>query len=370
VARAAKWSTWASQHAVTVSARRWRESFAAAIWPGRVRSFVGTFDLGDLPLQSGLVLESAQLVYATFGRPNAARDNAVLFPTYYTGTHRDNARVVGPGRALDPARLFIVVPNLIGNGVSSSPSNHPTQRAADFPRVTLHDNAACHRRMLQELWGIEHIALAFGWSVGAQQAYHFAALFPDRVRSLLVVCGSARTSPHNWVFLEGVRAALLADPEFRDGRYDRPPTRGLGAFGRVYAGWAYSQAFFRNGLYRELGHASPGALLDAWSEQHRSWDANDLLAMLWSWQQADISNNARYGGDLGRALRSIEARTIVMPASTDLYFPPEDSALEVTQLRRAELRVLHSDWGHVAGGPDRNARDTEFVEKAIADLLD
>jgi homoserine O-acetyltransferase len=331
---------------------------------------VSAFDLGDLVLQSGRVLEKARLVHATFGRLNAARDNVVLFPTYYTGTHVENARLVGPGRALDPERLFIVVPNLFGNGVSSSPSNHPTQRGADFPEVTLLDNVVCHRRMLEELWGIERIALAFGWSMGAQQAYHFAALFPERVRSLLAVCGSAKTSPHNWVFLEGVKAALLADPDFREGRYEEPPRRGLGAFGRVYAGWAYSQAFFRSGLHRELGHASPAALLDAWAEEHRSWDANDLLAMLWSWQHADISDNARYRGDLVRALRSIEARTIVMPSSTDLYFPPEDSAFEVMHLPHAELRVLTSDWGHVAGGPDRNRRDTAFVERAIAELLD
>jgi homoserine O-acetyltransferase len=316
------------------------------------------------------VLENARLVYATFGRLNAARDNVVLFPTYYTGTHADNARIVGPGRALDPARVFVLVPNLFGNGVSSSPSNHPTQGGAEFPHVTLFDNVVCHKRLLEERWGVERITLALGWSMGAQQAYHFAALFPDRVRSLLAVCGSAKTSPHNWVFLEGVKAALLADPTFRDGRYDRPPERGLAAFGRVYAGWAYSQAFFRHGVYRELGHASPSALLDAWADDHRSWDANDLLAMLWSWQRADISDNARYGGDLARALRSVEARTIVMPASTDLYFPPEDSAWEVTHLPHAELRVLNSDWGHIAGGPDRNQRDTAFVEKAIAELLD
>jgi homoserine O-acetyltransferase len=335
-----------------------------------VTPHVSAFDAGDLELQSGRLLENARLVYATFGELNAARDNVVLFPTYYTGTHVDNARLVGPGRALDPERLFIVVPNLFGNGVSSSPSNHPTQRAADFPEVTLLDNTLCQKRMLEELWGIHRIALALGWSMGAQQAYHFAALFPDRVRSLLAVCGSAKTSPHNWVFLEGVKAALLADPDFLGGRYEHPPKRGLAAFGRVYAGWAYSQAFFRNGLHRELGHASPAALLEAWAEEHRSWDANDLLTMLWSWQRADISDNARYGGDLPRALRSIEARAIVMPASTDLYFPPEDSAFEVGHMPRAELRVLTSDWGHVAGGPDRNRRDTAFVERAIAELLD
>jgi homoserine O-acetyltransferase/O-succinyltransferase len=308
-------------------------------------------------------------VYATYGEPNAGRDNAVLFPTYYTGSHSSNARLIGPGRALDPARWFVVVPNLFGNGISSSPSHPGPQRGADFPRVTIHDNVVCHQRLLEERFGIEQVALAVGWSMGAQQAYHFAALFPHRVRALLAVCGSAKTSRHNWVFLEGVKAALLADPSFMDGRYEQAPRRGLEAFGRVYAGWAYSSAFFRRGLYEGLGFASPAALLDAWAREHASWDANDLLAMLWSWQHADLSAHDGYRGDVARALGAIEARTIVMPCRTDLYFPPEDSEIEVAQMQSAELRVIESDWGHVAGGPGRNPEDTAFVEQAMRDLL-
>jgi homoserine O-acetyltransferase len=336
----------------------------------RVTESLQQFALGDLALASGDVLRDAQLAYVSYGRLNAARDNAVLFPTYYTGSHRDNAKLVGPGRALDPERWFVVIPNMFGNAVSSSPSNHPSQGGAAFPRVTLWDNAMCQNRLLEQVFGIERVRLAFGWSMGAQQSYHFAALFPDRVDNLLAVCGSARTSPHNWVFLEGVKAALLADPDFADGRYTQPPRRGLAAFGRVYAGWAYSQTFFRNGDYRRLGHASAAALLDAWARDHQDWDANDLLAMLHTWQRADISDNPLYGGDFARALAAIEARVIIMPGSSDLYFPPEDSAIEVAGMRRAELRVLKSDFGHIAGGPDRVPEDSAFVERALRDLLD
>ena len=221
------------------------------------------FELGDFELQSGEVLQGARLGYATRGTWNPARPNAVLFPTYYAGSHRDNLKLVQPGRALDPERWFVVIPNLFGNGVSSSPSNHRTQGGADFPRITLFDNVHAQQRLLTDQLGIERVELALGWSMGAQQAYHHAALFPERVESLLAVCGSARTSAHNWVFLEGVKAALLADPAFAQGRYREPPVRGLRAFGRVYAGWAYSQAFFRDREYEALGYASPEALLDA-----------------------------------------------------------------------------------------------------------
>ena len=327
------------------------------------------FELGELTLQSGQRLEDARLCFVTRGRLNAARDNAVLFPTYYGGTHIENLALVAAGRALDPERYFIVIPNLFGNGVSSSPSNHATQGGVHFPHVTLLDNVAAQQRLLLERFGIERLALAFGWSMGAQQAYHHAALFPERVERLLAVCGSARTSPHNWVFLEGVKAALLADPTFAGGRYAQPPRAGLAAFGRVYAGWAYSQTFFREGLYRRLGHATPEALLQAWEHEHEQYDANDLLCMLRTWQHADIAGSPRYGGNLDEALAAITARAIVMPCRTDLYFPVEDSRLEVARLRRGELRVLESPFGHVAGGPDRVPEATADIESALRELL-
>lgn len=332
---------------------------------------VGDFELGDFELSSGLILKQARVAFATRGRLNAARDNVVLFPTYYTGRHADNLRLVAPGRALDPDRYFVLVPNLFGNGLSSSPSRHaaPEQRGASFPILSILDNVNAHWRLLREGFGVERIALALGWSMGALQAYQHAASYPARVERLLAIGGAARTSPHNWVFLEGVKAALLADPDFAGGRYTAPPRRGLAAFGRVYAGWAFSQAFFRDALYRELGHASPQALLTAWAEEHAAWDANDLLAMLHTWQSADISANALYGGDFARALGAIEARAIVMPVSTDLYFPPEDSRREVARMRRAELRVIDSPWGHVAAGPDRNREATAAIEAAIRALL-
>jgi homoserine O-acetyltransferase/O-succinyltransferase len=313
-------------------------------------------ELEDVTLQSGAELRGAKLAYVTRGTLNAAGDNAILFPSYYTGTHRENLAMVGPGRALDSEKYFIVIVNLLGNGESSSPTSH-----ADFPSVTLYDNVIVQWRLLESL-GVKQLALAYGWSMGAQQVYHHAALFPDRVRALLAVCGSARTSPHNWVFLEGVKAALLADPSANK-------QQGLAAFGRVYAGWAYSQTFFRERLYEELGHASPEALLDAWAREHQVYDARDLLCVLDSWQRADISDNPHFERDLPGALGAIEARSIIMPCSTDLYFPPEDSWLEVEHLRRGELRVLESKLGHVAGGPNRFAKETAFVEAAIRELL-
>ncbi len=328
------------------------------------------FDLGDVLLQSGAVLPQAQITYVTYGHLNAARDNVILVLTYYTGTHRSYEPMIGPGRALDPEKYYIVIPNMFGNGVSSSPSNTPEPYGGgNFPGMTIYDNVICQHRLLTEELGITRIALVTGWSMGAIQAFHWGALFPDLVQSLLPYCGCARIAPHNWVFLEGVKAALTTDPAWQGGHYTTPPVAGLKAFARVYAGWAYSQTFYRERLYRQLGFDTVEDLLAFWEDDHLCWDANDLLAMLWTWQQADIGNNPQFQGSFEQAMAAISARTLVMPCATDLYFTPADSEIEVAHMTNAQLRVIASDWGHCAGGPGRNPEDTRFIEAAMAELL-
>ncbi len=327
-------------------------------------------DLGDFPLQSGQMLRSARLAYKTYGTLSPGGDNCVVFPTYYTGNHHSNARLIGAGRALDPARYFIVVPNLFGNGLSSSPSNTVGEQAgADFPQVTIYDNVMAQHRLVTGHLGVKAIELVTGWSMGAVQSFQWAALFPELVQRLLPFCGAARCSPHNFVFLEGVKAALCADAGFLAGRYVSPPKTGLRAFGRVYCGWAYSQAFFRDGLYRQLGCDSVEAFLVAWEDEHLAWDANDLLAKLWAWQYADLSANPSFKGDFAAALGAIRARTIIMPGDRDLYFPVEDSRIEADLIPGAELRPFRSDYGHCAGAPARFPAETAFLEQALRELL-
>ena len=330
------------------------------------------FALGDVDLLSGVVLPDAKLAYRTWGRLAADGGNVVVLPTFYTGTHRRSAGYIGAGRAIDPARHFIVAPNLFGNGLSSSPSNTPPPfDGARFPGITLYDNVACQHRLLTEILDVERVALVAGWSMAGCQSYQWAAQYPDMVDAILPFCASAKTSPHNFVFLDGVRVALQADCAWNGGDYTEPPEVGLRAFGRIYAGWAFSQTFYREGLYRELGFETVEDLLVAWEEDHvRNWDANDLLAKLWSWQQGDISANPVHDGDIARALGAIRARAILMPCTTDLYFPPEDAAIEARFMPNAELRPFDSPWGHAVASPGLVAEFTRFLDDACRELLD
>ena len=328
------------------------------------------FELGEVRLQMGETLRDAKLAYRTYGSLNEAKSNAIVYPTWYSGQHYDNEWLIGEGMALDPARYCVIVPNMLGNGLSSSPSNTPPPYdRARFPRVTVFDNVSVQHRLVTERFGIQRLQLVTGWSMGAGQTNQWAVSYPEMVPRILPFCGSARTSRHNFVFLEGVKAALTADAAFQEGWYDKPPTKGLRALARVYAGWGYSQAFYWEELYTQLGYSSlEDFLVGFWEGFFLKKDANNLLTMLWTWQHGDLGATPGFDGDLERALGAIRAKAIVMPAEKDLYFPPEDNAYEVRHMPNAELRVIPGVWGHFAGG-GVNPTDTEFIDDSLKELL-
>lgn len=329
------------------------------------------FRLGDVRLQSGQTLHGAFLAYRTYGSLAADKSNVIVFNTPFGAQHADIEWMIGPEMALDPGRHFIVIPNMLGNGLSISPSNAPAPHdRGRFPNVTIHDNVVVQERLLQERFGIERVQLVLGWSMGGQQAFHWGALFPDRVERIAPICGSAKTSRHNFVFLESLKAALTADPAFREGWFAETPERGLRAVARGYAAWAVSPAFYRERVYERLGFKTvEDFLVQAWDANMLRRDANNMMAMWWSWQHADISANDRYGGDLDKALAAVRARALVMPSETDCYFTVEDNRLEVMHMPNAELRPIPSIWGHRAGNPMQSPEDLKFINDALGELL-
>ena len=303
---------------------------------------------------------------------HAQRSNAIVYPTWFSGQHTENEWLVGEGKALDPTKYFIIIPNMFCNGLSTSPSNTAGAYAGPrFPRVTAYDNVQQQHRLVTERFGIETLPLVTGWSMGALQTYHWASMYPAMVQRILPFQGSAKCSRHNFVFLEGAKAALTADAAFADGWYKEPPNKGLRAFGRVYAGWGLSQAFYREeGDLKLMGYASlEDFLVGFWEGLFLARDANNLLGMLWTWQNGDISANDTFRGDFAKALGAITAKAILMPAKTDLYFPPEDNAIEASHMPNAELRVIDTVWGHFAGGPGTSPDDIAILDAALRELL-
>jgi homoserine O-acetyltransferase len=334
-------------------------------WPAEE----GVFPLGDLEVQRGGVIRDARLVYQTHGTLNAARDNVIVYPCSYTAQHTDLAWLIGPDGVLDPTRWFVVVPDMFSNGLSSSAADDP-----DFPAVvTAWDNVQAQHRLLTERFGVRRVAAAYGFSMGAIQAYHWAALYPDLVERAIVVCGSARTAVHNRVFLSGLLRILEAAPEhLGGGRFSAEPAAALRAFAHVYAGWGLSQDFYRAGLHTSaLGYPDLDAFLAGdWEASFGRHRAANLYAQAVTWSEADIAADDRYGGDLAAALSAITARVLLLPGETDLYFRVADNAAELEHLRHAELRPIPSIWGHRAGSPRAIPEDREFLRAAVREWLD
>jgi homoserine O-acetyltransferase len=158
----------------------------AAGWPVRD----GVLELGDLAVERGGVIAGARLAWSAHGTLNAAGDNAIVYPCSYGADHDELAWLIGPGSVLDPDRYFIVIPDMFSNGRSSSAAD-----TAGFPAVvTMADNVRAQHRLLTGHLGVTRLAAAYGFSMGAGQAYHWAALYPELVQRAIVVCGSARVA--------------------------------------------------------------------------------------------------------------------------------------------------------------------------------
>jgi homoserine O-acetyltransferase len=329
------------------------------------------FDLGAFELEDGGTLPACRLAYTTFGELNHNRDNAILFPTWYAGTHLIPSKTyVGRAHALDPQRHFVVVVNQIGNGVSTSPHNTAEPYDMDrFPRVRIGDDVRAQERLLRERFGIEELALVVGGSMGAQQALEWAVRLPDRVKRVAAIAGTARTPAHAVLFADALADALTSDPAFAAGRYRTAleVRAGLKRHARLWSLMGFSRDFWSEERWRPLGFSSMERFLTGFMEVYfAQMDPNALLSMAWKWQQADVGRHA--GGDLDAALGSIIARTFVMPIDTDLCFTVADASADHERIPGSELRVLQTASGHLAiFGFDQPF--VEQVDRHLAELL-
>lgn len=325
------------------------------------------FDLPAFPLACGETLAEGRLHYREYGTPNRARSNLVLMPSSYGAWPEDLDWVMGP--LFDPERHWLVLVSQFGNGRSSSPSHGGPSLAPGGWPVDHRDNLRAQVRLLEEQFRVERPALVYGWSMGAQQAYHWAVLEPDRPRRLCCVCGTARTTPHNRLFLLSLRQALTGDPSW-DGRgFRAEPRQGLEHFALIYASWAASQAYYRHDRHRQLGYARvEDYVQQEWLPAYRRHDPRDLIAMLDVWLANDVAAAAGLEGDLATALGRIRAATAVVACHQDLYFPPEDSAAEAALIPGAELVVLESDLGHRAGNPRQDRAEQQQLRQVLERL--
>ena len=328
------------------------------------------FVIPNFRTELGTTLPEARIVYATFGTLNADKSNAVLLPSHYMANFHGYDWLIGPGKALDSGQLFLVATELFGNGRSSSPSNTPEPfHGPRFPVVTIRDNVNAVHRLLTEELKITHLRAVIGFSMGAQQAFQWGVSYPDFADRLVATAGTAKTYGHGYVRLEGQIAALTADAAFQGGDYKTPPTKGLDAFGMVWAAWLYGQEWWRQELWR--GTMPAGATFEQAVERYRKRfqaDANDYILQARTWQRHNVGDTGSLGGDVEKALRSIKVPLLYMPSETDLYFPVGDARYESQFIPKVTLMPIPSLWGHTAGAAS-NPADGKFLNDKIGEFL-
>jgi len=345
-----------------------KSDLAASALKAEQREFV----VSNFKTETGATLTQARVVYATYGRLNAASDNAILLPSHYMADFHGYEWLIGPGHALDTSKLFLVATELFGNGRSSSPSNTPEPfHGPRFPVMTIRDNVEVVHKLLTEELKITHLRAIIGFSMGAQQAFQWAVSYPMFADRIVATSGTAKTYEHGIVRLEGQIAALTADAAFENGDYKAEPQKGLEAFAMVWTGWLFSQEWWRKELWRQL--PPPNGSFEQVVHEFRTnfipnADANNLILQMRTWEKHDVGNTLDFGGDVEKALRSIKVPFLYMPSETDLYFPVGDARYEAGFMSTVTLIPIPSLWGHTAGAAS-NPADEKFLNEKIGSFL-
>ena len=331
------------------------------------------FVIRDFATERKAVLPEARVVYGTYGTLNAAGDNAVLLPSHYMADMHGYAWLIGPGKALDPTRLFLVTSELFGNGRSSSPSNTVEPfHGPRFPVMTIRDNVNAVHRLLVDQLHVRHLRAVIGFSMGAQQALQWAVSYPDFMDRIVATSGTARTYGHGIVRLEGQIAALTTDPAFEAGNYRSQPVKGIEATSLVWLGWLYSQEWWRKELWR--ADNLPGMTFQQAVDHYKAEffagdDANNLILQMRTWESNNVGDTPPFGGDEEAALRSIKVPVLYMPSATDLYFPVEDARYEAGFIAHCVFMPIPSLWGHPAGAGASPA-DAKFLNEHVASFME
>ena len=255
-----------------------------------------------------------------------------------------------PAAPSDPEKYFIILVNQIGNGLSSSPHNAAVPfNAARFPFVTIADDVRAQHRLVTEKFGLDSLALVLGGSMGAQQSYQWAVRYPDFVKRIAPIAGTAKGTLHNRLLVEGFIDAITSDPHWAEGWYPRNDVvhRGLRRHARLFATSGFTPALFNEAIWKPLGFSSVEDFLIGFVENHFvQQDPNNLLLLLRKWHANDVSRLT--DGDLHVALSRIKAKTFVIAIDEDGFFPLHDIDAEQKQIPGSVLKRISSPWGHLA----------------------
>ncbi len=305
-----------------------------------------TYFEGDLPLESGQVIKNFSISYATHGTLNAAKSNAILMVTAIGGNHHRLDYLIGPGKALDTDKYFIITTDAIGNGLTTSPSNSVAQPGMSFPRFVIRDMVESEYRLVTGKFGITHLFAVVGASMGGMQTLQWGVSHPTMMDALVPIVPLGRTPAWTKAVLDLTRQEIMSDPAWDNGNYKKEPETGM----RL---WAGTMALITR-TPELLKNTNPNSddvkpwLHKTEDDAWKSFDARNWIYQTWAYDAHDLGTTPGFNGDYYQALRSIRARTLILAGVGDLL-NPEPEALEAARyIQGAQFETIEPRWpsGH------------------------
>ena len=315
------------------------------------------FDAGSVTLESGVTVPDVRVAYRTWGRLSEQGDNAIVVCHALTGDANADAwwgPLIGPGKALDTDRFFVIAANVLGScyGTTGPTTPHPTTGVPwgpDFPAVTIRDMVDVQRSLIDHL-GVRSIELVLGGSMGGMQVLEWAIDHGDIVRSIMPIAVGAVHSAWCIAVSETQRQAIWADSKWNGGRYDAadPPSAGL-AVARQIAMVSYrSPVSFDDRFGRELngqGYQVESYLRHQGRKLVARFDANTYVLLTYAMDSHDVGRG-RPG--VAEALGSIEAATTVVGISSDVLYPVAEQLELTAAIQGAQYVEMDVPHGHDA----------------------
>lgn len=324
---------------------------------------------GDLKLESGESIKDFSISYVTHGTLNATKTNAILMVTAISGNHHRLDFMIGPGKALDTDKYFIICTDAIANGLTTSPSNSKQQPRMQFPKFTIRDMVESQYRLVKEKFAIDHVVAVVGPSMGGMQTLQWGVSHPGYMDSLVAIVPLAKTPAWTVAVLEASRKAIMIDPAWKDGNYDTPPEKGVRLWRDILSLLSARTPDMYSAQFKTGTDVLP------WMEQQetsllKAFDTDDWIYQTWAYEKHDVGTTPGFNGDTAKALTSIKAKTLILTGTKDLLNPEFEPIEMGKNIPNVTMKTISpgSVTGHASAGGAIPA-DVDFLNREVGAFL-
>ncbi len=364
-----KWSVRAKMLGIVLPTILWLST--PNVWAHKEgQSEHQSYKLGDFQLESGEVIQDFSISYVTHGKLNTKKSNAILLASSLGGNHHRVDFLVGPGKALDTNKYFIIATDAIGNGLTTSPSNSTKQPGVRFPQFNIRDMVNSQHRLVTEKFGITHLVAVGGASMGGMQSLQWAVSYPDFMDAIVSLTGTVRTSPWSIGIFEMSIKMLKIEPDWNSGNYTKQPEQGW----RLWTDFVLAMmANAPQGIASR--NPTPQEVKDflIWWEDlwlARGYDANDMIYQTEAINLHNVANTPGMDGDLTKALKSIKAKVLVLIAKNDLLVSTEQIQQDALLIRDHRVVEIPTLYGHFGASPIYSPADVDFSNRIVHEVLE